>query len=501
MRTIRRATHTFIHLPVCAALLMSLLAAAAEAQAPFRIRPLIIRGQDVPGVGLAMRIDNLAVNNRGEWLVELDTDNPDSAADQVLLRNGALFRREGEFLPQPAGAQLSAFDSLSLNNLGAYCGNDFLRNIGDPDRDSGVYYFPGGDATDGVLIWQEGDEAPGLSPGTPLSGFFDVKINDANRGLLIASVDDVAIPTTVDRALYKFALDADGGLLAASVLAAEGVVLPGLLDPIADFGSGPHESAIAADGRIMYSVSLSGPSETNAAIFVDDVLIAQRGTESVLPGRNWLSIAGAELDLSAGGYVFVAAVDGDPANNALIVRNGEKLVQEGDFLPAPRDAFRISSFGFGPVYISDGGDVLWYCDWDDPDTTRDTGLFVNDRLVVQESVTTVGGFPLVALRGIQSGYAMSDNGRFIIFEALLDNGVSTFEGAFLLTFIAPADLNCDGAVDFFDIDPFILALFDPSGYAAQFPDCDLRSADANQDGDVNFFDIDAFLQCVFGVCP
>ncbi len=501
MRTIERAPLARFRLLVCAALLASLLAAAAEAQAPFRIRPLVIRGQNVPGVGFAVRIDNLAVNNRGEWLVELDTDNPDSTADQVLLRSGVLFRREGEFLAQPPGAQLSAFDSISLNNLGAYGANDFLGNIGDPDRDSGVYFFPGGDPADGVLIWQEGDEAPGLSPGTPFSGFFDVKINDANRGLLIASVDDVAIPTAVDRALYKFAVDAGGALLAASVIAAEGMLLPGQLDPIADFGAGPHESALAADGRIMYSVSLSGPSATNAAIYVDDVLIAQRGTESVLPGRNWLSIAGAELDLSTGGHVFVAAVDGDPADNGLIVRSGEKFAQEGDFLPPPRDAFRISSFGFGPVYISDGGDVLWYCDWDDPDATRDTGLFVNERLVVQESVTTVGGFPLVALRGLQGGYAMSDNGRFIIFEALLDNGVSTFEGAFLLTFIAPGDLNCDGAVDFFDIDPFILALFDASGYAAQFPDCDRRSADANQDGDVNFFDIDAFLQCLFGACP
>lgn len=60
------------------------------------------------------------------------------------------------------------------------------------------------------------------------------------------------------------------------------------------------------------------------------------------------------------------------------------------------------------------------------------------------------------------------------------------------------DVNCDGSVDFFDIDPFLLALFDPTGYAAAFPDCDITAADTNRDGGVNFFDIDSFLECLFG---
>jgi type 1 glutamine amidotransferase len=64
-----------------------------------------------------------------------------------------------------------------------------------------------------------------------------------------------------------------------------------------------------------------------------------------------------------------------------------------------------------------------------------------------------------------------------------------------------ADANCDGSVDFFDIDPFLLALFDAAGYALQYPDCGLSSADVNWDGRVDFFDIDPFLGCLFGGCP
>jgi hypothetical protein len=64
--------------------------------------------------------------------------------------------------------------------------------------------------------------------------------------------------------------------------------------------------------------------------------------------------------------------------------------------------------------------------------------------------------------------------------------------------IEPADCNCDDVVDFFDIDPFLLALFDAAGYAAQYPACDRLSADANDDGAVDFFDIDPFLALLFG---
>lgn len=56
------------------------------------------------------------------------------------------------------------------------------------------------------------------------------------------------------------------------------------------------------------------------------------------------------------------------------------------------------------------------------------------------------------------------------------------------------DLNCDGTVDFFDIDTFILALTDPAAHQAAFPGCDGRNADINQDGALDFFDLDPFLE-------
>ena len=55
------------------------------------------------------------------------------------------------------------------------------------------------------------------------------------------------------------------------------------------------------------------------------------------------------------------------------------------------------------------------------------------------------------------------------------------------------DLNCDGVVNFGDIDPFVLAITDLTGYASAYADCDVLAADVNGDGLVNFGDIDGFV--------
>jgi hypothetical protein len=60
------------------------------------------------------------------------------------------------------------------------------------------------------------------------------------------------------------------------------------------------------------------------------------------------------------------------------------------------------------------------------------------------------------------------------------------------------DLNCDGLVNAFDIDPFVLALIDPDAYALAYPDCDYMLADINGDGAVNAFDIDPFVLLLTG---
>ena len=60
------------------------------------------------------------------------------------------------------------------------------------------------------------------------------------------------------------------------------------------------------------------------------------------------------------------------------------------------------------------------------------------------------------------------------------------------------DLNCDGVVNFDDINPFVLALSDPAGYQAAFPNCHILNRDCNGDGYVDFDDINPFVAILSG---
>jgi hypothetical protein len=55
------------------------------------------------------------------------------------------------------------------------------------------------------------------------------------------------------------------------------------------------------------------------------------------------------------------------------------------------------------------------------------------------------------------------------------------------------DLNCDGQVNFGDINPFVLRLSNPALYQSQYPNCPDANGDCSGDGQVNFGDINPFV--------
>ena len=48
-----------------------------------------------------------------------------------------------------------------------------------------------------------------------------------------------------------------------------------------------------------------------------------------------------------------------------------------------------------------------------------------------------------------------------------------------------------------DIEPFLVALFDPAQYPILYPNCDINLADINGDGSVNAGDIEGFINLLF----
>lgn len=55
------------------------------------------------------------------------------------------------------------------------------------------------------------------------------------------------------------------------------------------------------------------------------------------------------------------------------------------------------------------------------------------------------------------------------------------------------NMNCDCAVDLLDVDPFILALLDPIGYATLYPACNILRGDIQPNGGVDGGDVQGFL--------
>ncbi len=63
---------------------------------------------------------------------------------------------------------------------------------------------------------------------------------------------------------------------------------------------------------------------------------------------------------------------------------------------------------------------------------------------------------------------------------------------------APGDMNCDGSVDFGDINPFIQALTDPAAWEQAYPGCPLSNGDINGSGAMGFDDINPFIALLTG---
>ena len=89
--------------------------------------------------------------------------------------------------------------------------------------------------------------------------------------------------------------------------------------------------------------------------------------------------------------------------------------------------------------------------------------------------------------------AVSPSGRSIIGTGWAPDGRMQAWIVRIPEFTTSGDLNCDGEVTFFDIDPFVVALGGEAAYYAVYPDCIWSLADTDCDGDVDFFDIDPFV--------
>ncbi|TWT45977.1 hypothetical protein RAS1_24130 [Phycisphaerae bacterium RAS1] len=60
------------------------------------------------------------------------------------------------------------------------------------------------------------------------------------------------------------------------------------------------------------------------------------------------------------------------------------------------------------------------------------------------------------------------------------------------------DADCDGVANVLDINPFVLALIDPAGYRAAYPECNIMACDIDGNGAVEVLDINPFVALLLG---
>ena len=428
---------------------VSLLAASASAQT---ITPLVVEG-DVIANGTVTAILNVDVNDSGDWMVELDTDNADALIDNAILLNGAIIHQEGTDMGFPA------------SHVGAWVYDGFVGSMDINDNGDRLVYFNVADVTatlpdNRLVLWTNGSTGitypileQGVTPNTVAgepggavwSSIAEVFQNN-NNTIVVAGRSD----TDDDDMMAVIVHDGAGTILSQTAFIMDNVIhsaaFPGSTgthaDTVQTVESGPREFAINNAGQKMFHVddqsfNFDGTidyTNEDSHYYIDLQELAWEFDDAPTPGAfPYNHMSSAEVDINDTGSWVASWDDDNPstADDGFILVNGSIFVQEGQVGPIGGFLLEGVNFNNGGVQISDAGDIFWTAEWNDPDTTKDKGLFRNLEVLVQEGVTMISGLAVIDIRTGQSGEEMgvSDNGRYIIKEIHLDGGI---EGAFMI---------------------------------------------------------------------
>ena len=232
------------------------------------------------------------------------------------------------------------------------------------------------------------------------------------------------------------------------------------------------------------------------------VKVPPAGTPTAAFNPTPFSGASGDLDIAWSGNKYLLVWRMNSLSNANNYIAGRIMNADGSFPPGYFTIAEAYGRQLRPTVQRDGTSFI--VAWEDQ---RNQASFFDARTdIYGVRVSETGalldpvGFPICASTDGEAGTALLSRpdgvslvacARFTT-ESPLDTyriGVTRIGAPAMMR----GDINCDGAVDFFDIDPLVLALSGAAAYAAEFPNCDWLSADCDMDGDVDFFDIDPFV--------
>jgi endonuclease/exonuclease/phosphatase family metal-dependent hydrolase len=131
--------------------------------------------------------------------------------------------------------------------------------------------------------------------------------------------------------------------------------------------------------------------------------------------------------------------------------------------------------------------------------TYGTGTSKLDYIAWQDSIALLRrAFILYTSAGLPPAWYPPEFTGYFSIPAL--SGIASDHRPVVADFILPlaptwqlGDMNCDGAVDFGDINAFVLALSNPGAYEAAYPGCPSTNGDLDGNGSLDFSDINPFV--------
>ncbi len=143
-----------------------------------------------------------------------------------------------------------------------------------------------------------------------------------------------------------------------------------------------------------------------------------------------------------------------------------------------------STYDHAYVRISNNNGSSWTTLWQNPSSTLDDGAWLSQEFDISAYADNK---PNVKLRWTMG---TTDSGWTYCGWNIDDIRLSTLDCTAPYT---PGDMNCDGVVNFDDINAFVIALSGQAAYEYLYPDCYWMNADTDNSGDVDFDDINGFV--------
>ncbi len=269
-------------------------------------------------------------------------------------------------------------------------------------------------------------------------------------------------------------------------------------DPDVDSGA-TYVFARSTDGQWILYTKLAVPGAQSAALFGGSVALANGVAVATAPGRD--ASVGAAYVFGVGGDCnhtaspdlcdIAMGLSPDANNNGFpdeceLDSDGDAIVNADDNCP---DAYNPDQAD----YDNDGvGDMCDNCptvpNWYQADADGDGFGDLCDNCPMMPNPTQADSD--------SDGPGDACDNCPTVYNPLQKD--TDYDGIGDACDVKVGDVNCDGGVNFGDINPFVLLLSDPALWQQTFVECRMLNGDINGDGSVNFGDINPFVALLTG---